>query len=333
MGIGHVSGARCALVGPAGKLVLDTMPFTGLVITHPLGELVTDSGAGATALATGAKTNCRRIATREGGIRLQTIADVARETGRATGIMTTDKITGATPAPFVAHVEDRGQQGDIAAQIVASRVDVALGTARQWFLPKTVPDGEREDGRDLIAEARKRGYDVVTTAEEMDKSKAGKLLGLFASIAYEDPGGGGPTMAQMTSKAIAILSRNKKGFFLMAEEAHIDGAGHSHNQPQLEQYMQSLDDAVRVGLDFAKKHGDTLVLVTADHETGGLVVRNPEQATEKWKAVWALGGHSANMVPLYAYGPGAELFSGTHQNTDVPKIIAGLWGRKLKTAD
>lgn len=328
MGIGAVTAARCAGPGQNGKLTLDTMPYTGFSITHPLGCLVTDSAAGGTALATGNKTSNGTVAMLPDGTRLHTILEAARDMGKSTGLITSDPVTGATPAAFATHVPDRGKVEDIAAQMIASRVTLLMGGGRKQFQLNTEKQHGRTDGRDLIADAKKRGYEVVFTPEEMKTSKADKLIGLFTEedMDYENIQ---PSLADMSAKGIDILNRNSKGFFLMIESAGIDHNEHANNAAVAVKNVLFLDEALQKALDFAKTNGDTLIVVTADHETGGFAVQDQNKDNPKFAAQWTTGGHTANMVPIFAFGPGAELFTGVHQNTDLPKIMAKLWRTKL----
>lgn len=318
MGVGQVTGTHYESATMGRTLVLNSMPITGFLLTNSLNGLVTDSAAGGTALATGYKTNNGMISMCPEGKSLQTVLEVARERGKSTGIVTTDSVTGATPATFYAHVKNRGQQEDIAGQLVASRVNVALGMGgTNRFVPKTEGQDGREDGRDLTADAKKRGYDVALTLDEMKASSSDRILGLFA-------GENVPTLEEMTTKAIALLSKNPRGFFLMNESSRIDGGGHGNDQVRVVNGTLELDDALRAALEFAKADGNTLIVVTADHETGGMAIQNPNEDHPTFCSKWTSKGHSANMVPIYAYGPGAELFTGTRDNTYIGETLRKL---------
>ena len=327
MGVGPVSAARVAGPGRAGRLAMDTMPYTGFAITYSANALVTDSAAAATALSTGVKTNNGTVGLDPAGKRLKTMLEAAKSMGKSTAVVSTKFITDATPAAFVAHVTSRASNDDIAAQMVTSAADVILGGGRQYFASKA-NGGARKDDRDLLTEAKKSGYNVVDSAEAMTKSASPKLIGLFAPnvMTSDRPE---PTVAEMTVKAISILSKNTKGFFMMSEGGKIDTMGHANNAEGSVKETLMFDDAVRAALAFAKKDGHTLVVVTADHDTGGLVVREPNKDDQKFNPGWVYNGHDENLVPIYAYGPGAENFTGTHDNTEIPKIMAKLWKQKL----
>jgi alkaline phosphatase len=289
---------------PGQPLGMEGMPYSGIMTTRSADSDVTDSAAAGTALATGHKTNDGMVGVTPDGRRLETILERARAVGKSTGIITTDALHGATPASFAAHVESRGERGKIAAQIAASRVDVMMGFWKGWFLPKSA-GGEREDGRDLVAEMRRAGYEVIFTGDELRQAKGDRIVGLF-----EDDTG--PSLAEMVSAALARLGKNPKGFFLVVEEARIDWECHDNKLEAAVERVRLLDAAVVTGLDFARKDGSTLVVVTADHETGGL---QPD-------GTFATGGHTNTPVRVFAFGPGGERFTGEMDNTDIPKRMA-----------
>lgn len=324
MGIGAITAARCAGPGENGKLTLDTMPVTGFAKTHSDGNLVTDSAASGTALAAGHKTLNGRISTAsDGKSSYPTVLELADKLGKSTGTVTTDAITGATPAVFYAHVDSRGKQDEIAAQLVESKVAVAMGSGKRYFVAASEGKEGRQDGRDLTAEAAQKGFDVVYDAAAMQASKSAKLLGLFT---FDETG---PTFDAMTMKAVGLLSPNPKGFFLMAESCLPDKGGHKNDMATVVKGVLDLDAALKSALEFAAKDGSTLVIVTADHETGGLCVNQRDDKNPACTPSWTHGSHTGNMVAIYAYGPGAEKFSGTHDNTEIPKVIAGLWNATL----
>lgn len=328
MGIGHITAARCAGPGRNGKLALDTMPVTGLVITHSANALVTDSAAAGTALATGCKTNNGIISQTTEGKPLMSLLKLARSMGKSGGVISTKFITDATPAAFLANASKRNQREDIAKQMIESGAEVILGGGKEDFLPRSA-GGSRSDDLNLLVEAAERGYQVVDSAGAMSSAENNRpILGLFAqgSMSGKRPE---PTLAEMTAKALSMLSSNPKGFFLMVEGAKIDSEAHGNNAEGVVREVLDFDDAVRTALDFAAENKSTLVVVTADHDTGGLAVLERSDENQAFKAGWTTGGHSGNMVPLYAYGPGAIRLTGTHENAQIPKIIAGLWGKRL----
>lgn len=327
MGIGPITAARCAT--PGGKLTLDSMPYTGFSLTQPYGSVVTDSAASATAMATGKKTVNGHLSLDPNNKRLTTILEPAEKNGKSTGLVSTSPIFDATPAAFACHVQDRHQWQDIASQIMSSGVDVILGGGSRYFTPANGSDTGRNDGRDLVAEAAKQNFEVIQSKEQLAKSKSAKMIGFFAPDSMSGRSTE-PTYADMTIAAITALNKNDKGFFLMSENGLTDLCGHGNDFPGMIKQVKVLDEGVKKVLDFAAKDGKTLVIVTADHDTGGLAVLDPSSDSDKVGGGWVTKGHSGNMVAIYAFGPGAELFCGTHQNTDIASIFAKLWKVDLR---
>jgi alkaline phosphatase len=323
MGIAHVSAARIVTGGLGSKLAMDSMPISGFVTTYSANSSVTDSAAAATALATGVKTNNGVIGQDPKGQRLKSILEAAREIGKSTGLVTTTAITEATPAGFGAHVKSRGEQVEIAEQLLAGRIDVLLGGGRAYFMPKSKEGSWRTDEQDLFAKASTLGYKLAGTVDELSAAKGPKVIGLFApgNLTTQSPE---PPLTALTTKATASLSQNKKGFFLMVEGGQIDSYAHSNDFDGMIRQLTEFDRSVAAAIDFARRDGNTLVIVTADHETGGLTLL--QDGTDKIKPAWSSGGHTGVVAPLYAFGPGSEKFAGLKDNTEVAKTLAKLWG-------
>lgn len=322
MGISQVAAASMKSLGTGNRLHMERMPVTGLLYTYSASALVTDSAAASTALATGHSTNKGMISINPRGQRIATILEACRDKGMSTGLVATYAITHATPAGFASHVTSRNDQQEIASQYLQNRVDVLLGGGRQFFLPQSAPGSARKDDKDLISKSREMGYLYVQTQEELMKAQAGRILGLFALSAL--PSEPEPSLAAMAEKAVSLLSRNEKGFFLMVEGSQIDRGGHANDLENTLLQTLLFDEAVEAGLDFALKNKETLVIVTADHETGGLGINSGSLDGRNLQAGWTTRSHTAVPVPLFAYGPGAERFTGVKHLTDVPKIIAAL---------
>lgn len=325
MGLAQVSATRIRTLGPDGRLFLDRMPVTGLLKTHPVDGLVTDSAAAGTALATGMKTNNGKIGVGPDGKKFMTILEAAAKKGMRTGLVATSTITHATPASFAAHVKSRGSEADIALDMLANRVNVMLGGGRAFFLSKD-KGGKREDGKNLLEEAQKAGYAVLENKKDLSLASGELVLGLFKMDNIE-PGPEVPTEADMAAKAIELLYKDGKGFFLMIEGSQIDWRCHDNDLEGMTSQVLELDAIVKIAVDFALKDKCTLVVVTADHETGGLVIAETENARKKEGPFsWTAKGHSGTPVPVYAFSPSAESFSGVMDNTDIPKKMAGLLG-------
>jgi alkaline phosphatase len=319
------------------RLSMDSMEHSCTVLTYAADSFITDSSSAGTAFACGEKTDngvvCQdqtAVFRVSNGRNLTSILELAGKSGRATGLVSTTRITHATPAVFYAHINDRDNETVIAEQLLESKVNVAYGGAAAYFVPKGSKDpfgksSKRTDSRDLTAEAQSLGYKVIynTTGMSSLAPSDRKVIGLFNSshMAYEFERAGTtePSLSEMTESSIRILSQDKDGFFLMVEGGRIDHAGHARLSGAEIQDTLEFDDAVKVALDYAKRT-DTLVLVTADHETGGLSLGAMNAAD-----------YTAGMIPTY--GSGLDITGGygsiipaseaTHTAVDVPLFISG----------
>lgn len=325
MGLAQVTYARLMLSENGSLLHMETMPHTALVKTQSANSLITDSAAAGTALASGFKTNNGMINILPDGTSVETILERAIKLGKSTGLVTTTTITHATPATFGAHVNSRGDEADIAPQYLAKGINVLMGGGKAFFIPKSITGSGRTDERDLIAEATKDGYNICYQRDSMLNARQPKLLGLF-EMGYLTTEAPEPTLAEMAGKAIDVLSSDEDGFFLMVEGGQIDTKCHANDAAGALKQTHDFDDAVGVAMDFVKKHKDTLVIVTADHETGGLTLVPPEAgSTARISAKFSTNGHTPINVPLFAEGPGSDKFDGVMDNTSIPKTIAKLW--------
>ena len=341
--------ARLSNGARAHGLAMEHLPVTGLVHTScadPLAD-VTDSAAAATALATGVKTNNGVIGLDPSGAVVPTILELAKAAGKATGLVTTCQVTDATPAAFGAHVPDRRDQSEIARQFIEeSGVDVILGGGADWWRPlgqaRRFPSHPLDDPAaaglsrhgDLIERARDHGYAAAFAPDELHALPRPKAIGLFANqelFRQSRPGEGDHydppiTLAELTATAIRLLSRHPDGFFLMVEEAAIDRMGHYNNARLAIQAVHELDRAVAR----ARKESDdaeTLLIVTADHECGGLGFDEAVTGTELDACLsWETTGHTPVSVPLNAVGPGANLLAGDYENTHVFAAMAAAMG-------
>ena len=249
---------------------------TAYLVNDTADAIVTESAAAAGQIATGQRMTARAISmAADGKTPVRTIMEMAKARGMATGLVTTSGITDATPAAFAAHLANRADEGSAAEQELALGVDVLMGGRRQFFLPESA-GGKRKDGRNLIEEAGKAGYAVALNADELRAAPSGRVLGLFnmGNMSYEIDrmGSGEPSLAEMTDKTLGILARERKGFLAMIEGGRIDHAAHANDAPAMIRDTLAFDEAVGVAMDFVKKHPDTLLIVTADHETGGLAL-------------------------------------------------------------
>lgn len=327
MGLSQITAYRIHNVGGEGKLNIERMPVTGLLHTQSIDDLITDSAAGATAMACGFKTRNGMIATLPDNTKVLSILEAARDKGMSTGLVATSSITHATPACFASHVESRGNQTEIARQLIEANVDILLGGGGGYFIPQSAPESKRSDDLNLVAQAQEKGYQFVETAEELLKTSQNRVLGLFRSGALkrESPE---PTLAEMTAKSIELLSQNNEGFFLMVEGSQIDWGAHDNDLDYMLWEMASFDEAVKVGLDFALEDKHTLVVVTADHETGGLTINGGSFDGSDLEVGWTTGHHTGVPVPVFAFGPHSLRFTGVKENSEIPKIFADLLGIK-----
>ncbi|WP_066293669.1 alkaline phosphatase [Bacillus sp. FJAT-29937] len=413
MGMGQIEIARQMEYGKEGRLFLESLPFVSLVHTSSANYAVTDSAAGGTALAIGKKTNNGMIGITADGHESDSILDLFKSHDKKTGVISTNTVTDATPAAFTASVKNRWtRQNEIARQQLENKVDVLLGGGADFFR------ADRQNGRDLIKEAIHDGYTFVSTRDELLAAKGNRMLGLFHpsymsfKLDRKLLRSQEPSLKEMTEIAIEFLSKGEKGFFLMSEGARIDHASHAADLTSVWKEVIEFDNAVKYAVNWARREGNTLVLVVADHETMGIsateplnieglkeVKATPEYMVSKFirktnslefepnsvqntvkkyanieltademtllnervknaqgavypqhQAAWVLGsiiakhyhagiadpsirsissstgGHTANPIPLFAYGKGAEFFNGVLDNTDIPKKIAELMG-------
>ena len=320
MGLAQITLGRRSL--PAGAaLALDSFPVTGLVRTDAAGGVITDSAAAATAMAAGVKTLNGRIAMSPDGRPVRTILEEAERRGQATGLITTTAIAHATPAAFAAHVIDRDDRQGIAAQLLGGGIDLLIGGGLEDFLPQ-----DRADKRDLLAEARSAGYLVATDESSWRAANRLPLLALLApdGLTTRAPE---PTLADLVEKALGLIADDPDGFFLMVEGGQIDWRCHDNDAAGAAEEMLEFDAAIGRVRAFAERRGQTLIVVTGDHETGGLsLVTGEAPDSSPFRPAWGTKGHSAVDIPLYAAGPGSQRFAGFLDNTEIARRIADLWG-------
>lgn len=309
-----------AMTVSAYPINIERCSVIGLQKTFSADNYITDSGAAGTALATGNKTKNGAIGMDARGDRVKSILEIAEEHGLATGLVSTSSITHATPASFIAHQSSRGSYEDIAMDFLKTDIDVFIGGGIEHF-------ARRKDKLNLLDSLKIRGYEVDTTLNMVLKSTSLKLVGLTAPV--HNPyrlKGRGDMLPLSSGKAIDILSKSKKGFFLMIEGSQIDWAGHANVADTLVDETLDFDKAVGVALDFAKADEHTLVIITADHETGGVTITGGDRETHKVELHFSVKDHTAVMVPVYAYGPGADKFTGIYDNTDIFQKILTYYG-------
>jgi alkaline phosphatase len=325
MGVSHITVGKIV----RGKINLERFSVIGLVTTHSANRLITESAAAATALATGYKTNNRAISVSVDKEPLKTLFEYAKELGKSIGVVVTSSVTHATPAAFIAHAEDRRQHVDIAEQIANSSIDVLIGGGWAYFVPATNEGSERKDQKNLLSTLETRMSVILADDKLAAHTETQKLAALLAPKGLPKATDRDYSLARLFQTAIHILSKNRNGFVLMVEGSQIDPAAHDHDQQHLIAELIDFDGAVGAGLDFAQKNRRTLILVTADHETGGLAVHGRSiKNRQVASTAFTTTGHTATMVPLFAYGPGSERFNGIQDNARVGQQLIELLMKK-----
>ena len=313
-----VTQIYAAMTANGGQLYMNNFKNIGFQTTFSANNYITDSGAAGTALATGKKTYNGAIGVDTDTIPIQNIREKCEALGLATGVVSTSAVTHATPASFVAHQKSRNYYEAIAADFLKTNIDVFIGGGYKHFT-------QRADGQDLTVELKTKGYEVATSLDEVVKVKEGKLAGLIAPEHLPSViEGRGEDLKIATHTALNILSNDEDGFFIMIEGSQIDWGGHEKNTPYIVTEVLDFNKAIGEALAFAAKNEETLVIVTADHETGGFAIHGGNIEKGQIKGEFTLGDHTAVMVPVFAFGPGAQLFNGFYDNTDIPKKIMSL---------
>lgn len=317
MGLSEVS---TAIYYKDGKPNFERFHTIGLSKTSSASDLITDSAAGATVFSTGEKTYNGAIAVNMDTIPLPTIVEQLSKRGLATGIIATSSIQHATPASFYAHVKSRRLYEDITTFTVNSGVNFFAGGGLKFFK-------NRKDGKDLLAEMKVKGYDIITDKLPNSPSENNEIILLADDGMPKMSEGRGDFLPNATKLALEKLSKNDKGFFLMVEGSQIDWGGHNNDADYLIQELLDFEKTLGVALDFAQQNGETLVIVTADHETGGYTLASDGNDYNKIKPAFSTSGHSATMVPVFAEGPGASYFNGIFESTEIYHKMIALFGK------
>jgi alkaline phosphatase len=299
----------------------ERFPVIGLTKTSSTSDLITDSAAAATAFASGIKTYNGALGVNTDTLAVKTIVEEISKIGISTGIISTSSIVHATPAAFYTHTKNRSMYEDIATQLVSSDIDFFAGGGITYF-------NDRKDKRNLILELEKKGFSINTESlpkntKPVFNKKQGYLLASNGMPKMLD--GRGEFLTNATKLAIESLSSNEEGFFLMIEGAQIDWGGHDNDAEYLISELIDFDNTIGVALDFAKLNGETLVIVTADHETGGFTLAQDNGDYNKIKPVFSTGGHSATMIPVFAKGPNADDFGGIYEDTAIYNKMKSLF--------
>lgn len=318
MGLAQVYSGMTA---NGGHLFLENFKNIGFSKTYSSDKYVTDSAAGGTALSSGVKTYNGAIGVDPYKKPVVNIVEMAIKKGLKTGLVSTSSITHATPASFIAHVDSRKSFDDIALDFLKNDIDVFIGGGKKNF-------EKRKDGKNLSQELKDKGYQVLYNIEDIKNVKWGKLAGLTSEDHNKPMPERGEMLVPSTQTALKLLSQTKKGFFLMVEGSQIDFNAHKNDTPGVVLEMLDFDKAIGAALEFAASNKETLIIVTADHETGGMTLLDGDYQTGKVVAKYTTLGHSGIAVPIFAFGPGAEEFSGFMENTDIAIKIMKLLNLK-----
>lgn len=319
MGLSQITAG---MIANGNRTVLEEFTITGFHKSFSYDNLITDSAAGATAFASGVKTYNGAIGVDPDTNVVETILEEAEEKGMATGLVATSTIVHATPASFIAHNKSRQNYEEIAEDFLRTEVDYFVGGGKKYF-------DRRKDERNLIEELKDKGYNMndYFNQDFKELEVEGKMFGYFTAddspLTAEQ---GRDYMEDATSKGISFLDQqNEKGFFMMIEGSQIDWGGHANNSDYIVTEFLSFDHTISKALDWAKKDGNTLVVVTADHETGGYSV-NRGTTMDTLVTAFTTDYHTATMIPVFAYGPGAEAFSGIYENTAIYEKMRKAFG-------
>ena len=300
-----------------GQLWLENAQYTGLSKTWCTNRLVCDSGSGGTALATGQKTCYHAVGTDPQGNPLTTLCDLAKAKGKSAGIAVTCRLWDATPCDFSCHNLDRDKEQELIGDYPTSGLDYAFGGGAKYFT-------NRADGRDIFKELEANGYHVSRTWDDLAAWKSGKVFAVPYDVDTPLPDERGDLLARASLKGIELLNQNRNGFFMMVEGSQLDDYGHFNQLDLLMKETLDFDQTIGKVMKWAAQDGETLVVVTAAHETGGLTLVDGNKDEGKVTCCFSTKSHSGVMVPVYAFGPGSEQFSGIMENTDIFKKIKVL---------
>ncbi|MCT8338744.1 alkaline phosphatase [Flavobacteriaceae bacterium TK19130] len=299
------------------KSNFERFPTIGLIKTSSSSDLITDSAAGATAFSAGVKTYNGAIGVDKNKNSVPTLSEQAATKGLATGVISTSSVVHATPASFYAHVENRRMYEEIADFVSKSDLDFIAGGGTQFFQ-------ERKDQRDLYEDLRNNGFEVYTESLPAIASTKRQAILLAKDGMPKAIENRGDFLPDATQLAINKLAKNTDGFFLVVEGSQIDWGGHANDADYLIGEQLDFDKTIGVALDYADIHDNTLVIVTADHETGGFTLASDEGDYNKIKPSFSTGGHSSTLIPVFAAGPGSENFNGIYENTEIYHKIKQL---------
>lgn len=313
MGLEQISAAW---VCNGGKLNLDNFTNVGIQRTYSANKLVTDSAAAGTALATGHKTDNGMISMTPDTVAVKSLAEEAMEKGKRAGAAVTCRVNDATPAVFFSHTATRKNQEDIVEQMANSGVYFLSGGGTKFWR-------DREDGKDITEVVKAKGYSYVETKEDLMAVQNGPVVALMDSYELKPSLDRGDILPASVSKALELLD-NRKGFFLMVEGSMIDDGGHDNKAGHTMEEIFDFDKTVGLVLEWAAKDGETLVIVTGDHATGGMTLLSGDIDDKRIRVNFSTTGHNGIALPVFAWGPHSEDFVGIYENTELSDRIRAL---------
>ncbi|MBP3474637.1 MAG: alkaline phosphatase [Alistipes sp.] len=332
-GMGLAQASLTQIENKYAPTAFDRAQNVALQKTYSANNRVTDSAASGTALATGYKTNNSTLGQTPDGKPVESIIAKAEKVGYASGVVVTCYVNHATPAAFYAHRESRNDNEGIITDFMASDLDVVFGGGTRFF-----NEHFTKQNKNYVDELKAKGYNVLSEQSEMASVSEGNVVGLFAETNIPlMRNGRGDYLPKATAKALEILTNNvekqgKEGFILMVEGSQIDGEGHGNNIEGVLAETRDFAAAVNVAMDYADAHPGTLVVVTGDHETGGLSIpSNKTDFTLPESGIsygFSTTGHTGIMLPVYLYGTGADRINGIMENTELSQALQrmiGVW--------
>ena len=307
------------MLATGNDLAFSQFPYSGIVKTKSASNEITDSAAAGTALACGGKTRNGMVGVTPDSIPMRSVLDVLAENGKTTGIVVTCYATHATPAAFYAKVPSRKEYETIAEQMMdCDNLNLMIGGGRWHF-------NQREDGRNLLEEMTQKGWTVYDTLANIDVTNK-KYAVLVEEEHLPNISERGDFLPRGVKTALETLEDSENGFFLMVEGSQIDFACHANDSAYMVDEVKDFSDAIQVAMDYAKTHDNTLLVVTADHETGGLTMKDPMGHYSDPGLNYSTSSHTCLPVMVFAYGPGAEQFTGWMENSDLKGKILNACG-------
>jgi alkaline phosphatase len=317
-----VSQIASGMIKNGDTLNLERFPYSGLIKTWSADNLTPEYAVSLTALATGHKVYNSHIGMSSDGKPLKNLMEWAKEKKMATGLVTTSSVTHSSPASFIAHVSNWNDQEAIALEYLKLDMDVIIGGGSKFF-------ETRADKRNLLQEFKDKGYELEDKQKKVGKIHADKILALVAENGLLDYKQRKDYLPKATENAMQMLyGKSGTGFFMLIDGSQIDWAGRGNDINYLTGEMIDFDKAVGKALDYFGKNPETLIIVVSSQERGGLAITDGNLKTGDVKVKWASEKPTAALVPVFAIGPGAEQFSGIHDNTEIfEKILSFIAAR------